>query len=164
MKLKPTTFAKGVIYLIALSALSICFILLPELVREESVQKPINISFVVIFFIIAYTIAIPFFLALWQAIRLLKLIEHNKAFSPESVNALNRIKRSFITFTALIMLAITGSITIFKFITPQEDITFIFTFGFIIVFVMSIVTTFIVLLQKLLMDAVSLKSENDLII
>jgi hypothetical protein len=54
--------------------------------------------------------------------------------------------------------------TLARSLDPREDVTFMVTIGFVFTFVSSVIAVFVAVLQKLLSDAVALKSENDLIV
>lgn len=164
MNNRSILFARGVVYLAGIAALAVCFILLPELVREESVEKPINPYLTYAFFGGAYILATPFFVALYQTLKFLKYIEENKVFSPQSIKTLQDIKTCTIVFAVLIVVAVIVGISLARSVDPGEDVTFIVAFGFIFVFVSSVIAVFVAVLQKLLVEAVTLKSENDLIV
>lgn len=164
MKQGSTIFARIVVYLIGLAALAVCIILLPELVREEAVGKSPNPYLGYSFLACAYALSIPFFVALYQAHKLLKYFEANKAFTPQSIMALRNIKICAMVFSVMITVAVIVGMSIARRMDPGEDVTFIATIGFIFVSVSSVIAVFVALLQKLLTDAVALKSENDLII
>lgn len=159
-----TVFARGVVYLVGAAALSVCFILLPELVREESVGKTPNLFLTISFLGSGYILSLPFFVALHQTLKLLNYIDMNKTFSHQSIKALQNIKLCAVIFGVLIVLAVVAWLSIARSIDPSEDVTFIVTFGGIFTFVASILAVFVALLQKLLTEAVALKSENDLIV
>lgn len=164
MKRGLTNFARGVVYLLAIAALAVCFILLPELVREEGVGKPFNPYFIYSFFAGVYVLAIPFFVALYQTHRLLHYIDSNKAFSHGSIKALQNIKSCATIFSVLIIIAVIAGISLAKNIDPTEDVTPFITLGFMCTFASSVVAVFVAVLQKLLAEAVAMKSENDLIV
>lgn len=148
----------------ATAALLVCTILVPELIREESVGKPVNLYLTYSFLSAVYIIAIPFFIALYQTLKLLHFISENKAFSHQSIKALQNIKMCAIIFSVLIVIAVITGLSLARMIDPREDVTFMVTFGFIFTFVSSIIAVFVAVLQRLLIDAVALKSENDLIV
>lgn len=164
MKRVSTRFAKIVIYLVGIAALAVCIILLPELAREDAVAHPATSYLSYPFLAGAYVLAIPFFVALYQAHKLLHLIDLNKAFSLQSIKTLQNIKRCAIVFSVLVVITVIAGISLAKSIDPTEDVTFMVTLGFIVTSVSSVIAVFVALLQKLLADAVALKSENDLII
>lgn len=164
MKISTTTFARWVIYLVGIAALAVCFILIPELLREESVEKPIDTYLTYTFLTSAYIIAAPFFIALYQTLKLLHSIEKNKIFSKQSINILSNIKICSVMFSIFVALAVIAGVLLTKNIDPTEDITFVITFGGVFIFTSSIITVFVGVLQKLLIDATSMKSENELTI
>jgi hypothetical protein len=163
-KSRSTMFARGVIYLVGLAALAVCVIMIPELIREESVEKPINPYLIFSFLAGAYLLATPFFVALYQTLKFLNYIDKNKAFSNRSIKALQIIKICAIVFSAMIIIAVVTGITLIRSIDPTEDVTPFITLGFLFTFVSTVIAVFVALLQKLLAEAVAIKSENDLII
>jgi hypothetical protein len=162
MKKSSTIFARIVIFLVGIAALAVCFILLPELAREDAVGKPASANFTFPFLATAYIVASPFFLALYQTSKLLQYIDKNKAFSKQSIKTLQKIKACAIVFCVLVVTAVIAGISITRSADPKEDITFMVSFGFICVFVASVIAVFVAVLKKLVTDAVALKSENDL--
>lgn len=164
IKSGSTIFARGVVYLVGIAALLVCTILLPELAREEAVGKPANAYLTNLFLVGAYVLSIPFFVALYQTLQLLNYIDGNKAFSNRSIKALQNIKICAVVFSALIIVAVIAGISLSRSVDPREDVTFMVTLGFIFTFVSSVIAVFVAVLQKLLTDAVALKSENDLIV
>lgn len=161
MKLNLTTISKTAVYFIGLSIFTICAILLPELAREEAVGKPDHPS-ALPFLIAAWVLSIPIFIALHQALKLIMFIDQNKVFSDQTVKTIQNIKISSIVFILMVILADSIIITIGR--NTGEDIPPFITLGFIIVFVTSVITTFTAVLQRLLEDAIVLKTENELTI
>src|SRR6476620_5977611 len=90
MKKSSTLFLKVVIVLIAIGAL-IGMIRFPQ-----TEGRAANLDLISIyedpFVIYAYIASIPFFVALFQAIRLLGFIDKNSIFSQSAVNAVRNIK------------------------------------------------------------------------
>jgi len=164
MKRGGTLFAKIVVILITIAALTLCLILLPELAREEMVGKPKSADITLPFLTTAYILATPFFIALFQSFKLLQLIDKNKAFSEESIKVLRNIKMCAIIFSVLIFITFIGGGMLLRFMNPEEDAPPFFMFGLVLTFISIVFAVFVAVLQKLLADAVALKSENDLII
>lgn len=164
MKQGLVIFAKGVIFLVGIGALSVCVILLPELTREEAVGKPFNPYVTYGGFGVVYILTIPFFIALYQTFKFLNLIEKGRVFSKKGIEILSNIKSCAIIFSILIVLATIAGITISKSIDPSEDVTFMVPIGITFLIVSAVIAVFVAVLQKLLDQAVELKSENDLII
>jgi hypothetical protein len=152
--------ARGFIYLIIMAVISVVTVLLPELAREEAVGKTIPPSSTPYFFV--GVLSIPIFIALWLSLKFLKQIEENKAFSELSIKVLKYIEYCLIVFDIWIVLGvIILSITV-RLVDPTEEVVPIFTLGFIFTFVTSVVAIFVSVLQKLLKEAIEIKSENDL--
>jgi hypothetical protein len=164
MKLHTTFFARIVVLLVTLAAFSICFVLLPELAREEMVGKPKSADITLPFLTTAYVLATPFFIALFHSFKLLQLIDKKRAFSEEAIRVLRNIKICAIVFGVLIFITFIGGGMLLRHLNPAEDAPPFFMFGFVLTFISIIFAVFVAVLQKLLRDAVALKSENDLIV
>lgn len=164
MKKGSTMFARLVLYLVVFGAFSVCAILLPEIAREESVGKPFDPVITYSFLGSAYILALPFFIALYQTHKLLTYIDKNKIFSEQSIKTLQNIKSCVLVFCILVVIAVLIGITLARTVDPREDITFMITLGFLLLSVSSVIAVFVAVLQKLLTEAVFLKSENDLIV
>lgn len=105
-----------------------------------------------------YVSAIPFWFALYQALKLLNYIDKGEAFTPASTGALRRIKYGAMAITGLYGLGLP-----WLFIAAdQDDAPGVFALGFVIVGASVVVATFAAVLQKLLHSAMTIKSENDL--
>lgn len=161
MKRTLTGIAKIAIYFMALAVLIVCVVLLPEIAREEAVGKA-DIPLIGAFLIGVWILAVPIFVALYQAHKLLEYIEINKAFTNESIRALQNIKFCAILFSIMIILEATAVIIFARMADPTEDVTHIVTLGFVFTFTSTVIAVITSLLQKLLKDAINLKSENDL--
>ncbi len=163
MKRGLTLITRGIVYLMGIAVLSICAILLPELAREEAVGK-VNPPNSLPYLIGAWILTIPILFALHQTLKLLSYIDKNKAFSHRSVKLLQSIKLCAITFSVMIAVSAITVIVAARIADPREDVTHIVSLGFIFTFASSIVATFAAVMQRLLQDAISIKSENDLIV
>ncbi len=164
MKHSTTLFAKIVVLLVGLAALTVCLILLPELAREEMVGKPKSADITLPFLAVSYILATPFFVALFQTFKLLQRIDKHKAFTHESITILQNIKICAIIFGILVIIIIIGGAFLLRIMHPEEDAPPFFMLGFVLTFVSGILAVFVAVLQKLLIEAISLKSENDLIV
>lgn len=158
-----TTFARGVVYLAAIAAIAVLTILLPELAREEAAGKA-NPPITWPFFVAAFILAAPFFIALFQTHKLLQNIDEHKAFSIASVRLIENIKKCAMVFSVLVCVTIIGGAMLLRLTNPAEDAPPFFLFGFVLTFVSGVITAFLAVLQKLLAEAVEMKSENDLIV
>lgn len=163
MKINSITITKGIVILMGLAVLSICAILIPELGREEAAGKANPAPFWP-FLIAAWVLATPIFIALLQTFKLLSFIDKNKAFSKEAVRTLRNIKYCSAVFAVLIFSGAVTLIASAKINSPEEDMPPIFMLGTIITFTASVIATFSAVLERLLKEAISIKSENDLIV
>src|SRR6476646_3366240 len=105
----------------------------------------------------AYIASIPFFAALYQAFKLLGYAGHNQVFSQEAVKALRTIKYCAIAIIGFVA----GSVVFMPFSDPDDRppgvvMRIIATFGAIIV------ATVAAMFERILQNAVDMKSENDL--
>jgi len=158
-----TTVARGVVYFIALGIVTVQTILLPELAREEAAGRA-NPPITYPFFLGAWILSLPLFIALYQTHNLIRYIDKNMAFSEKSVTALQIIKRCTIAFSIMIALSAITLVVSTHLIDPTEDTPPILMFGTILTLASSIIATFVAVLQRLLKEAIVEKSENDLIV
>ena len=99
MKQGSTLFLKLAIIVIGSPVLVLCILGLYWLISNPSNPQYAYILYPIIIGI--YVSAIPFYIALYNAFRLLTYIDKSKAFSQSSVKALNNIKYCAITISAL---------------------------------------------------------------
>lgn len=156
MERGTTFFLRGVILLIGIAVLAICLFALPRAIALE-LAGGADFDYGAIF-VGLYVPAIPFFIALFQALKLLGYIDQNKAFSDLSVAALKKIKYCAITISALFA---AGMPYIF-YVADRDDAPGVALIGFIIIFASMVIATFAAVLQKLLKNAIDIKAENDL--
>jgi len=105
-----------------------------------------------------YIPAIPFFIALYQAMKILSYIETKRAFSLSSVNAFRVIKYSALANSGLFAL---GMPYIF-YVADQDDAPGVIAIALSIIFLSLVICAFASVIQKLVQYAVEIKSENDL--
>jgi hypothetical protein len=156
MKKGSTLFLKLVICLIAIGAL-IWLIWFPQLEGRAADLDLITI-YTDPLIIYAYIGSIPFFAALYQAFKLLGHMDGNKVFSQSSVNAVRNIKTCALIFSGFIVL---GLLYIRLFV-KGEDAAGVTALGMVITFASIVIATAAAIFQRLLQNAVDLKSENDL--
>jgi MFS superfamily sulfate permease-like transporter len=148
MKRGTTLFLKIAVILIGIPVLALCIFWLPSFANY--LHYPVLIGM--------YAAAIPFFFALYQALKLLSYIDKNKAFSELSVKALKNIKYCAITIGVLYA----GLIPLLIPIADADDAPGLVGIPVIIIFASSTIAVFAAVLQKLLKEAIDIKSENDL--
>lgn len=158
MKRGSTIFLKIAVFLIGTPVLALCIFglsrfdpnspywQLPEL---ANLQYPLLIGM--------YAAMIPFFFTLYQTLKLISYIDNNEAFSELSVKALKNIKYCAITISILYVL----EMPILYLLTKVDDAPGILI-GMVIIFASMVIAVFAAVLQKLLKNAVDIKTENDL--
>ncbi|WP_182199322.1 DUF2975 domain-containing protein [Paraliobacillus salinarum] len=161
MKRGSTVFLKIAIFLIGIPVLALCVLLLPNIAMEaiEQAQNGAMLAYVVFgILIIMYGSAIPFYIALYQGLLLLSYIDKNQAFSELSVNALRKIKNS----AKLIFGLYVAALPLIFIIAEWDDAPGLALLGMVIAGSSLIVAVYVAVLQRLLQQAINIKSENDL--
>ncbi|MFJ7649402.1 DUF2975 domain-containing protein [Lysinibacillus sp. NPDC097279] len=157
IKRGSTTFLKVFLFLAGIAVLALCIFLVPRIANFSSTLYP-NIALMKYpIFIVMYGAAVPFYFALYQTFNLLRYIEENTAFSDLSVKALKNIKYCAVTISGFYIVGM----PLFSFIAKKVDppVGFI---GLIIIFASFVIAVFAAILQRLLQEAINIKSENDL--
>jgi hypothetical protein len=161
MKQGSTIFLKLALFLIGLPVLALCIFLLPQLAIEAFEHAKIGevLAYVVFgILLVMYVSAIPFYMALYQAFNLLSYIDKNEAFSEISVIALQKIKKYAFTISGLYALAL----PLVFIIAQWDDAPGLVVVGMVIVGASLVIAVFAAVLQRLLQEAINIKSENDL--
>ncbi|MBP2242049.1 hypothetical protein J2Z40_002622 [Cytobacillus eiseniae] len=158
MKQVSTLFLKIAVILIGIPILVMCIFLVPEIGNVAAEMLP-SFSYVKYFvFFVFYVSTIPFYFALYQAFNLLRYIDRNHAFSQISVNALKKIKYCAITISSLHVLIL----PLFYVFAEIDDAPGLIFVGLVVPFASLVIAVFAAVLQKLLQEAIDIKSENDL--
>jgi hypothetical protein len=155
---RETLFLKVVIFLMAIPVLAVCIFVLPLIATLAGEINPELPSLEYLFLMVMYVTAIAYFVALYQALRLLSYIDKNKAFSELSVKALKNIKYCAITISILYVM----SMPVILFMAELDDAPGFAALGAVITFGSLAIAVFAAVLQKLLQNAIDIKSENDL--
>lgn len=156
MKHNSTLFLKGVILFIAMIALVI-------MIRFPQTEgRAANLDLISIykdsFIIYLYIASIPFFVALFQAFKLLGYVDKNNIFSQSAIKTVRNIK--YCVFAAIGFLV--GAIIYIRLVVHGDDPAGPTMIGFITIFTSFVIATAVALFQKILQNAVDIKSENDL--
>jgi len=147
MKLN-TLFLKIAVIIIGIPVIALCIFWLPGFANYLHYSIIIGV----------YVSAVSFFFALYQALKLLNYIDKNNAFSELSINALKYIKYCAITISI-----------VFAIITPflipvadADDAPGLVGIPLIIILASCVIAVFAAVLQRLLQDAIDIKTDNDL--
>jgi hypothetical protein len=157
MKQVTTLFLKLAVIFIGITVLALCIFLVPHMANFAAKLYPNIAPMKYLVFIVMYGAAVPFYFALYQAFNLLRYIDENTAFSELSVKALKNIKCCAITISGLYVLGL----PLFHFIAKKVDPP-IGLMGLIIIFASLVIAAFAAILQRILQEAINIKSENDL--
>lgn len=152
MKPSSTFFLRAAVLILGLVVLALCIFALPAGITsdETGAYRPILLGM--------YVTTMPFFIALYQTLKLLSLIDKNKAFSEVSVGALKYIK-----YCALVIAGLYAAGLPYIYLVANKDGTpGVLKLGLVITFASFVIATFAAVLQKLLRSAIEIKSENDL--
>ena len=155
---RETRFLNVVVFLLGFPVLALCIFLVPEIANYAAELFPDWAYMKYLVFIDLYATAIPFYFALYQAFKLLSYIDKNTAFSELSVKALKNIKNCAITISILYV----ASMPLFYLMAEVDDAPGIILIGMVMIFASMVVAVFAAVLQKLLKNAIDIKSEYDL--
>ena len=159
MKRSSIIFLQIVIVLIGLAALAL-LLWEPQVEGVNKNRTNFQIYFQDPFLALVYAGSIPFFIALYQAIRALGYVGRNQVFSPEVVKALRIIKYCAL---AIIGFVVVEEIWIMLMNNRDNDNPGAPIFmGILIIFPSIVVATVAAMFERILQNAVDMKSENEL--
>ena len=158
MKKGSTVFLQVIIALLGIGALG--FMLWEPHIEGRNTHATIfEIYFKDPFLAYAYMASIPFFVGLYQAIKVLGYAGQDRIFSHEAVKALQTIKYCALATIAFVAV----SVVFIPLSSPSDDdgpqgfaMRIVITFGSIVV------ATTAAIFERILKNAVDIKSENDL--
>jgi len=153
-----TIFLQVVIVLIGIGVLAL-MLWEPHLEGRNAHATVYEIYFKDPFLAYAYLASIAFFVALYQAFRLLGYIGRNDVFTLNSVRALRTIKYCAMILIVMIVAAVAY---LFIAVRGKDDIAGGVAMGVMMTFVSAVIATAAAVFERLLQNAVDLKSENDL--
>ncbi len=159
MKRSSTIFLQVVIVLIGTGALAL-LLWEPHLEGRNKDATLFEIYFKDPFLALVYAGSIPFFIALYQAFKVLGYAGRNQVFSPAAVKALRTIKFCAL---AIIGFVLVEEVVIMLMNNGDSDNPGAPIFiGVLITFPSIVVAAAAAMFERILQNAVDLKSENDL--
>ena len=147
----PTIFLQAVIVLIGIGALAL-MLWEPHIEGRNAHATLFEIYFEDPFLAYAYLASIPFFVALYQASKVLGYIRQNKAFSQATVKALRTIK-----FCALAIIGLVGVGELFIMLGNSDDRAGGVFIGGLITFGSVIIATAVAMFERILRNAVDIQ-------
>ncbi|HVZ11050.1 MAG TPA: DUF2975 domain-containing protein [Candidatus Paceibacterota bacterium] len=156
MKRSSTIFLQAVIVLIGIVAL----VLLLWEPHVEGVNA--NAAFFEVyldpFIALVYAGSIPFFVALFQAFKVVGYVGKNKVFSPAAVKALRTIKYCAVTIIGFVM----AEEIVIMLNHSSDDAAGGIMMGVFIAFGSIVIAAAAAMFERILQNAVEMKSENEL--
>ncbi len=158
MKQSSTTFLRLTVLGMGLAVLGLCALVLPEIAMNWSKAFPYVAAFHYPVLIGLVATTVPFYLALFQALKLLGYIDKNNAFSDLSIRALNNIKFCAAIISAFYVIAM----PLIYYVADTDDAPGLMVIGLVLAFAPMTIAVFAAVLQRVLQNAIDIKSENDL--
>jgi hypothetical protein len=156
MKRSSIVFLQLVIVLIGIAAIAI-LLGEPHLEGRNANSTAFEVYFKDPFLAYAYVASISFFIALYQAFRLLGYTGNDQVFTSASVRAMRKIK-----ICALVLLGFVLFGEIFFLLPYTDDPPAAITMGVLVTFGSIVVASAAAMFERVLQRAVDIKSENDL--
>jgi hypothetical protein len=155
---RETWLLKTTIFLIGSIVLAMCIFIIPKIAQYAASLFPDGAFIQLLVMLVPYVTAIPFYFGLFQAYRLLQYIDHQQAFAEGSVLALRNIRNSAFVVSTLYVC----SMPLFYFIADADDAPGVIIIVMMVIVASIVIAVFAAVLQKLLQQAIAIKSENDL--
>ena len=156
MKRSSTAFLQSVIVLVGIGALAL-MLWEPHLEGRNAHATVFEIYFKDPFLAYAYIASIPFFVALYQGFKVLGYAGQNQVFSQAAVKALRTIK-----VCAIAMIGFVAVGEVFIMMGDSDDRAGGVFMGVLVTFGSIVIATAAATFERILQNAVDLKSENDL--
>jgi len=151
-----TIFLQAVIVLIGIGALAL-MLWEPHLEGRNAHATLFEIYFKDPFLAYAYLASIPFFAALYQAFKVLGYVGQNKAFSQVTMKALWAMR-----FCAFAIIGFVGVGELFIVLGDSDDRAGGVFLGILITFGSVVIAAAAAMFERVLENAVDIRSENDL--
>jgi len=155
MKRASTIFLQAVIAIFGAGIL--VWLLWEPHVEGVNAHAPFFKVYLNAFIVYIYIGSIPFFVAIYQAVKLLGYVGRNEVFSERSVRALRIIK-----YCSLIIIGFVAVSALFMIGGDRDDRPAGVFLRFLITFPSIVVGTTAAVFERILQNAVDIKSENDL--
>lgn len=153
---RSSIFLQTVIVLIGIGALA--FMLWePHIEGRNANATLFQIYFQDPFLAYAYIASIPFFAALYQAVKVLGYAGQNKVYSPEAVKAMRTIK-----YCALLIIGFAAVGEIFILLNTSDDRAGGVVIGILIIFGSVVIAAAAGMFERILQNAVDVQSANEL--
>ena len=152
MKRSSTLFLQVVVVLIGIGALAL-LLWEPQIEGVNAHATNFEIYFNDPFLAYVYTGSIAFFIALYQAFKLLRYVGRNEVFSEHSVKAFRTIKYCAMTIVAFIL----GAEAYLFIVRPGDDIAGGVFMGLLMIAVFGIISTVAKMFEQIVQNAVEIR-------
>src|SRR5262245_61719805 len=149
-------FLQGIVVLVGVGALAL-LLWEPQLEGRNKHATQFEVYFKDPFLAYVYVGSIPFFVAIYQAFKVLGYARQGNVFSQAAVKALRTIK-----FCAIATIAFVAGAEVFIMLHTSDDRAGGVAMGILITFGCVIIATAAAIFERILQNAVDLKTENDL--
>lgn len=157
MKRSSTVFLQVLVVLIGIGALAL-LLWVPHVEGRNARATLFEIYFKDPFLAYVYTGSLSFFVGLYHAFKVLGYVRQNQTFSPATVKALRTIK-----YCALVIMGFVALGVVFILMQgDNEDRPAGVFMSLLVTFASIVVATVAAVFERILQNAVDLKSENDL--
>ena len=156
MKRGPAIFLQVVVVLVGVGALAL-LLWEPQIEGRNRHATNFEVYFRDPFLAYVYVASIPFFVAVFQAFKVLGYAGRNQVFSQEAVRSLRTIKRCAIAIIAFVA----GAEVIILSHVNEDRAGGVFM-GLVIAFASVVIATAAAVCERILQNAVDIKAENDL--
>lgn len=153
-----TIFLRAAIIVLGTGVLAVCVYVLPSLWSDVSTEYPKYAYAVYAVFIAMFVAAVPFFVGLYGAWRLLSHIDKGMAFTKASTRSVKQIAYA----AGIISLVYVVSLPFFYVWADNDDAPGLVVIGMVLTGVPMVIAVFGVLLYRLMSEATELKTENEL--
>lgn len=161
MKQGSTFLLKLAVILMGIPPLALMVLLWFEIGRtafkEAADGATLGYIVLAVLFLMAVSL-IPYFAALSQSFKLLYYIDESKAFSELSVSALKKIKKNALIISVIYTLAL----PLVAMVAEWDDAPGLIIIGMLPIFAAVVISIFAAVLQRLLREAIEIKTENEL--
>ena len=158
MKKSSTIFLQVVIVLIGIGALAL-LLWEPQVEGRNAHATLFEMYFKDPFLAYAYIASIPFFVALYQAFKVLGYVRQDRTFSQTTVKALRTIKYCAIAIIGFVAVSV---IFMYPMFGDKDDRPAGVFMRILITFPSIVIATAAGMFERILQNAVDIKSENDL--
>lgn len=161
MKQVSTLLLKTMVIIMGIPVLALCIFGLPQIgiLAFGHATDGATLGYIVLSMLfVMYVSTVPFYIALYQTLKLLSYIDKDQAFSGLSVVALKKIKNCGKLICGLYVLIL----PLVYIVAEWDDAPGLILIGMIIIGASFAVAVFASVLQRLLQKAIDIKEENDL--